>query len=70
MKARKAPCLGVVLTDPTDSVPSLDRTENSTAIESFSGICVHGIIGRIDDLRNPHDHAQAVIGKILSSLDS
>jgi dethiobiotin synthetase len=70
MKARKAACLGVVLTDPTDAVPELDRAENSSAIESFSGLPVHGVIGRIADLRNPHDHAQAVIDKILASQGS
>lgn len=70
MKARKANCLGVVLTDPADAVPEADRAENSSAIESFSELPVHGVIGRIADLRNPHDHAKAVIGTILSSLDS
>lgn len=70
LKARKASCLGVVLTDPTDAVLELDRAENSSAIENFSGLPVHGVIGRIADLRNPHGHAQAVIEKILSSQGS
>ncbi len=64
--ARKAQCLGVVLTDPADAVPELDRAENSAAIERFSGMPVHGVIGRIEDLRNPSREALEVIERILT----
>lgn len=67
LKARKARCLGVVLTDPADATPKPDRAENSAAIESFSGVPVHGVVGRIADLQNPHNAALAVLRKILAT---
>lgn len=66
MKARHARCLGVILTDPQDAVPELDRAENSTAIENFSGLPVHGVIGRIADLLSPPQSAMTVIRAALS----
>jgi dethiobiotin synthetase len=68
LRARKARCLGVVLTDPTDATPKLDRAENSAAIESFSGLPVHGVIGRMNDLRNPHNAELTVVRKALDTL--
>ncbi len=66
--ARRAHCLGVILTDPTDAVDALNRTENSRAIEIFSGLPVHGTIGRMADLLNPQGEALAVVGKALAAL--
>ncbi|ACU89221.1 dethiobiotin synthase [Desulfomicrobium baculatum] len=66
LRARKARCLGVVLTDPTDATPKLDRAENSAAIENFSGLPVHGVIGRITDLSSPPQSALSVVGTAFS----
>lgn len=63
--ARGADCLGAILLDPDDAVPGPDRTENITAIESFSGRRVHGVIGRIDDLRHPDPHHLALLWNVL-----
>jgi dethiobiotin synthetase len=67
IQARKAHCLGMVLTDPTNATPEQDRRENIAAIESYSGLPVHGVIGRIRDLRNPSREALSVIERVLSS---
>jgi dethiobiotin synthetase len=67
IQARKAHCLGMVLTDPTNATPEQDRRENIAAIESYSDLPVHGVIGRIRDLRNPSHEALSVIERILSS---
>jgi len=66
LRARKANCLGVVLTDPTDATPKLDSAENSAAIESFSGLHVHGVIGRITDLSSPPQSAMSVVRTAVS----
>ncbi len=65
---RRARCLGVILADPTDAVEAQDRAENSRAIEIFSGLPVHGAIGRMADLLNPPDEALAVVRKALAAL--
>jgi dethiobiotin synthetase len=65
---RRARCLGVILADPTDAVEARDRAENSRAIEIFSGLPVHGAIGRMADLLNPPDEALAVVRKALAAL--
>lgn len=64
--ARKAECLGVVLTDPGNDIPDLNRIENCTAIESFSGLPVHGVIDRIADLYSPPQSAMSVIRTAIS----
>lgn len=66
IQARKAHCLGMVLTDPANATPQQDRRENCAAIESYSGLPVHGVIGRIRDLRNPPREALSVIEQLLS----
>jgi dethiobiotin synthetase len=68
IKARKAECLGVILTDPASATAELDRRENSAAIESYSGLPVHGVIGQIRDLRNPPRKALSVVECVLSPL--
>ncbi len=68
LKVRRARCLGVILTDPTDAVAELDRAENCAAIKSFSGLPVHGVIGRVEDLLNPHNAALDVIRKAAATL--
>lgn len=67
IQVRKAHCLGMVLTDPTSATPEQDRRENIAAIESYSGLPVHGVIGRIRDLRNPSREALSVMKRLLSS---
>lgn len=66
--ARDAGCLGAVLLDPADAVPEPDRAENRRAIESFSGRRVHGVIGRIGDLRDPDPRHVALVGNVLAAL--
>ena len=63
-------CLGAVLLDPSDAVPEIDRAENIRAIEDFSGLPVHGVVGRIDDLRDPDPRHLAVLARVLESLPS
>jgi dethiobiotin synthetase len=65
IKSRKGNCLGVILTDPASATPELDRRENSEAIENYSGLPVHGFIGRIRDLQNPPPKALSVVEHIL-----
>lgn len=65
IKARQAHCLGVVLTDPAGATPELDRRENGAAIESGSGLPVHGVVGRIADFRFPPQAAMAVVEHAL-----
>ena len=68
LKVRQASCLGVVLTDPVDAIAELDRAENSAAIESFSGLPVHGVIGRMADLSSPPQSAMSVVRTAFSGL--
>ncbi len=65
IKARNANCLGVILIDPAGSTPDLDRRENSAAIETISGLPVHGVIGRIADPCRPPQAAMSVIESAL-----
>lgn len=66
--ARGADCTGVILVDPTNSVPERDRMENSAAIENFSGRAVLGVIGHIADLRHPEPSSLAVTQKLSPLL--
>lgn len=66
--ARGAACLGAILLDPTDAVPGPDRSENITAIESFSGRRVHGVIGRIADPSSPPQSAMSTLSSALATL--
>ena len=59
-------CLGAVLLDPADAVPEGDRAENIRAIESFSGLPVHGVVGRIPDLRNPDPRHLTLLGRLAA----
>ena len=66
--ARGADCTGVILVDPTNSVPERDRAENSAAIENFSGRPVLGVIGHLADLCHPEPSSLAVIEKLFPLL--
>jgi dethiobiotin synthetase len=68
IKARGADCTGLILVDPTNSVPERDRMENSAAIENFSGRAVLGVIGHIADLRHPEPNSLTVIDKLFPLL--
>lgn len=68
LRARNARCLGVILIDPANAVPELDRTENSAAIRRHSGLPVHGVIGRVENLLNPHSQALTAVQKALAAL--
>lgn len=63
--ARGGGCLGSVLIDPADATPQADRDENRSAIELFSGLPVHGVIGRIADLSRPPADALAALRAAL-----
>jgi dethiobiotin synthetase len=58
-------CLGAVLLDPTDATPDGDRAENIRAIERFSGLPVHGVVGRIANLSHPGAAAVNVLKNAL-----
>ncbi|GAB6112208.1 dethiobiotin synthase [Desulfomicrobium salsuginis] len=64
--ARGADCLGGVLLDPVDAVPETDRTENCKAIEVFSGKRIHGVIGRIHNLRQPEPRHLDCVLRLLA----
>jgi dethiobiotin synthetase len=66
IKARNADCLGVILSDPAGATTELDRRENIAAIESYSGLPVHGVIGRIANLFSPPPPAMSVIRSAIS----
>ena len=68
--SRGGRCLGAVLLDPVDAVSETERAENIRAIEDFSGLPVHGVVGRIDDLRNPDPRHLAVLARVLDSNPS
>lgn len=65
LKDTGLPCLGVVLVDPTESVPAEDRSENAMAITLFSGQPVHGVIGRIIDPARPCSSFLRIIASAL-----
>lgn len=65
IKARQAHCLGVVLNDPAGATPELDRRENGAAIESWSGLPVHGVVGPVPNLFFPSQSAMTVIEAAL-----
>ena len=65
--SRGGRCLGAVLLDPVDAVSETERAENIRAIEDFSGLPVHEVVGRIDDLRNPDPRHLAVLARVLDS---
>lgn len=67
IRARKGSCLGVFLLDPDDATPKSEREENSLAIETLSGIPVHGVIGHIDDPSHPPSAVLKLIRRALAS---
>lgn len=62
------PCLGTILMDQADTVPAVDRAENAQAISAFSGLPVHGIIGRIADPAHPEQQALDVMYRGLRNV--
>ena len=67
LKERKIIPAGIILVDSGEApTPQKMISENIEAIQTFSGIAVAGVIGKIDDFSNPGEGCYHVVERMVS----